>query len=910
MSDGSGNIVQQPVDTFETVLDTELGIIRRQRQGGGDAPPQPGSAEDRARALGLAGLAFSGGGIRSATFSLGFIQGLANYKALHLFDYLSTVSGGGYIGGWLSAYWRRQLGHAASESDIRDRQHLLATPPDAAATDGPSAFPKPEARAVRFLRRYANYLTPRLGLSGDTLALISTALRNFAVMQLLLVSLGIAAFAGLLWLVVAMRALPWYQPVLTELPAGMVDFLDLALPGRWLMVPAIALVLLALVLSLRSQRVVRDPHRPTVPNLLVLPALVAALISGILTAVAVIQAADAGMPMTGGDWLAVPAGGYCLAWSGTLRSRRPLRAAIGMIGGAAVFAGVLFLGVDRLTVALQHATPEQVLPLAMAFAPAVAIGAYSVVITVHLGLAGPALSEMQREWWSRAGGQALAMSLAWAVIWAVLLFVPPLLQIGAHWSAAAGGLWGAATWLGGRVASGRGTGDGKGVPWMEIVARVAPWLFVAGLLGLLAWALVALLPGAWLPETSEPGVAVILAVFRATLSALDPFDTAIVALVAGILFLALVALVDLNLFSAHAFYASRLARSFLGASRDERYPNAYTGFDVRDDMRLSELEGQRPIHLFNANLNLTGGQELAWQTRRGASFVFTPQHCGYSAQTSLGAPIGGYRPTAEYAAGLSVATAIATCGAAASPNMGYHTSSSVAALLTVFNLRLARWCPNPTGDQWTLPGPKHWSVGPLFAELSGETDGNGRWLNVSDGGHFENLGLYELVRRRAALIVVTDASADAGYQFDDLAMAVRKISVDLGVRVEIDAEALDAIRPKGDGTAVSDRAWALGRIVYPDSLQHGYLIYVKSAVGRDEPVDIRQYRDAHPSFPHESTADQWFDEDQFEAYRHLGQSIAEELCRNWLAGDAEAPAQERIAAIRERIRAELDRQGL
>jgi hypothetical protein len=909
MSEASANATRQTADRFETVLDTELAIIRRQRSGGEAPADDSGSAEERARALGLAGLAFSGGGIRSATFNLGFIQGLANHKALHLFDYLSTVSGGGYIGGWLSAYWRRQLGHAAGEDDIRDSQHLLATPPDAAATDGPAAFPSPEARAVRFVRRYANYLTPRLGLSADTLALVSTALRNFAVMQLLLVSLGIAGFAALLWLLVAMRALPWYMPILTELPAGVVDFLDLAQPGRWLMIPAVGLVLLALVLSLRSQRIVRDPHRPTLPNLLALPALVAALMSGILTAVAVIQAADAGMPMAGGDWLVVPAGGYCLAWSGTLLSRRRLRAAIGMVSGAAVFAGVLFLGVDRLTVALQHATPEQVLPLAIAFAPAVAIGAYSMVITVHLGLAGPALSEMQREWWSRAGGQTLAISLAWAAIWAVLLFVPPLLQMGAHWSAAAGGFWGLSTWLASRVASGKGTGDGKGMPSKEIVARVAPWLFVAGLLGLLAWLLVALLPDAWLPEAGEPSVAVILAVFRATLSALDPAETGGVALVAGVLFLAMVALVDLNLFSAHAFYASRLARSFLGASRDERYPNAYTGFDVRDDMRLSELEGQRPIHLFNANLNLTGGQELAWQTRRGASFVFTPQHCGFSTQSSLGAPIGGYRSTARYGGGLSVATAIATCGAAASPNMGFHTTASVAALLTVFNLRLARWCPNPTGDQWAERAPKYWSVGPLFAELSGETDGNGRWLNVSDGGHFENLGLYELVRRRAALIVVTDASADAEYQFDDLAMAVRKISVDFGVRIEIEAEALDAIRPKGNAPAFSDKSWALGRIVYPDSQRHGYLIYVKSALGREASIDVRQYRDAHPAFPHESTADQWFNEDQFEAYRRLGQNIAEELCRNWLAGDADAPARDRIADICEKISIELDQRG-
>jgi hypothetical protein len=269
----------------------------------------------------------------------------------------------------------------------------------------------------------------------------------------------------------------------------------------------------------------------------------------------------------------------------------------------------------------------------------------------------------------------------------------------------------------------------------------------------------------------------------------------------------------------------------------------------------------------------------------------------------MGDPIGGYRPTAEYGGGLSLATVVAVSGAAASPNMGFHTSTSVAALLTAFNLRLARWCPNPERNQWKNAAPQ-WSAGPLFAELFGEANGKNAWLNLSDGGQFDNLGLYELVRRRATLILVTDVGADGKYQFDDLAMVVRKLAVDFGVILEIDESALDLIRPPSSRPGVdscasscfSEKHWAFGRIRYPDAAP-GYLIYVKSSLGAEAPVDIRQYRDVHPAFPHEPTADQWFDEDQFEAYRHLGQDIAEKLLAELPSGKEDDAASLRAATL-------------
>jgi hypothetical protein len=882
---------------FDKVLGDELDLISSQRLG--DAPDMPAGATvyARARAMNLAGLAFSGGGIRSAAFNLGFIQGLANHKTLHLFDYLSTVSGGGYIGGWLSALLYRACERPLGESEVKEYQEILATPPDAKAKDGSSGFPPPEARPVRFLRRYANYLTPRLGLSGDTLALLSNMVRNVVVMQMLLVSLLVAGFSFLMLLAGLERTVPqqppawlaaWFASVYRVADA------DLGNPGRWLVAPALGLLFVALVFSLWSQTRMRGSRGHQMPNTWVFLALLATVSAGVLLALGIRIAAKMGNPMTGGNWVLLPALGYCLAWLGTLRQEpdKAGRALLGMLGGAACFALALHFSMAGLSDLLQRAP----FGYAVAFAPPVAVALYSLVITVHLALSGCAVSEQQREWWARAGGQAGALGLLWTLALAFMLYVPPLIQYGAQWSVAGGGFWTVLTWLGTHLAQGKETDGESGAAWKELLARLVPWLFLGGLVGLVVWAYALAMPGV---ELYGDSLLDAFAVYHASLGTLNLGTIGLVAFAAGALFLLLVAFVDLNLFSAHSFYRNRLARAFLGASRDERVPNAFTGFDPDDDLNLADLAGQRPIHLVNANLNIAGGQELAWQTRRGTSFVFTPGYCGYSARTSLGEQIGGYRETREFAGGLSLAAVVAVSGAAASPNMGFHTSPAVSALLTVFNLRLARWCPNPTREQWQRGEPRFWSAGPLFSELFGESGSDSRWINLSDGGHFENLGLYELARRRAGLIVVTDVGEDGNYQFDDLAMAARKLRVDFGVHLDIQAKALDAIRTSAKD--FSNCTCAIGRLIYPDC-EPGTLIYVKSALTKDAPVDIRQYRDAHPTFPHESTADQWFDEDQFEAYRHLGQCIAEEICREWLGQGGDQTATQRVSQIQEKLR--------
>jgi hypothetical protein len=148
------------------------------------------------------------------------------------------------------------------------------------------------------------------------------------------------------------------------------------------------------------------------------------------------------------------------------------------------------------------------------------------------------------------------------------------------------------------------------------------------------------------------------------------------------------------------------------------------------------------------------------------------------------------------------------------------------------------------------------------------------WIYLSDGGHFENLGLYEMVRRRCRRIVVSDAGCDPDCSFEDLGNAVRKIYIDFGVSIDFDKLEIKARQ----NPAVPGIRFAIGTIKYPGSTRLGWLLYLKPTYQATERADIRSYASGSPKFPHESTTDQWFSESQLESYRALGASIVEFMC--------------------------------
>jgi len=223
---------------------------------------------------------------------------------------------------------------------------------------------------------------------------------------------------------------------------------------------------------------------------------------------------------------------------------------------------------------------------------------------------------------------------------------------------------------------------------------------------------------------------------------------------------------------------------------------------------------------------------------------------------------------------MSLGGAITISGAAASPNMGYHSSPLLTIVMTLFNARLGAWVGNTGkggGESWKDNGPTFgWRS--YIDELFGLTNEWNNWVYLSDGGHFENLGIYEMVLRRCHTIVAVDAGCDKEYIFEDLANAVRKVRIDLGVPIEF-PDGVQIGKPEK-----SKHHIAVGRVRYSQIDEgtpedDGWLVYIKTSLTGDEPADVTQYARSSPDFPHESTSDQWFSESQFESYRALGNHI-------------------------------------
>jgi hypothetical protein len=314
---------------------------------------------------------------------------------------------------------------------------------------------------------------------------------------------------------------------------------------------------------------------------------------------------------------------------------------------------------------------------------------------------------------------------------------------------------------------------------------------------------------------------------------------------------------------------------------------------------MQSLRGNRPFHVVSMALNLVAGKDLALQDRKAETFSASPLHAGSFRL--------GYRDTAEYGlhrrdkAALSLGTSVAISGAAASPNSGYHSSPVVTFLLALFNVRLGWWLgnPGPAGDRtFNTPGPR-FAPRPLFSEAFGLTDNEHPYVYLSDGGHFENLGLYEMILRRCHFIVVSDGGQDEGFTFEDLGNALSKVRVDLGVPIKFGKilmrareqeqakEGYDVERSQGSARPYC----AIARICYScvDSVpggeaEDGFLLYIKPSLNGTEPADVFHYARLHPLFPHEPTSNQLYTESQFESYRELGSHVMETILGGLPAG--------------------------
>jgi hypothetical protein len=310
-----------------------------------------------------------------------------------------------------------------------------------------------------------------------------------------------------------------------------------------------------------------------------------------------------------------------------------------------------------------------------------------------------------------------------------------------------------------------------------------------------------------------------------------------------------------------------------------------------DDTRLSEMCGENehgPYHLVNANIVMVDSEKAKYRGRGGDNFILSPLFCG-SNSTYWHATNTFLRNR------MTLATAMAISGAAANPNTGVAgggvtRNRLVSFLMAFLGVRLGYWARNPnargirrllayaTQPNLIYPGLVQGLLGQRLNAMAG-------YVELTDGGHFENTGLYELARRRLDLIIVSDASADPDFTMADLGNAIERIRVDFGyyLRFKNDEYDLRHIMPGSSGNSnfeqsyqIARRGYAIGSIEYaPD--RKGIVLYIKGTMIKNMPGDVYAYKKANPRFPHQSTADQFFDEVQLEAYRELGYRICDDL---------------------------------
>jgi hypothetical protein len=761
---------------FACLMSHELKAIRGQGTTDDDLDTSAGPAGEHwvaYRNSEVVGLALSGGGIRSATFNLGLLQGLARLKdgaVLGFIDYLSTVSGGGYIGGAWSA------GMSRNHTRGIYRDFFVCT--DQPTSRGGAG----ETESVRHLREFSNFLVPRWGFF------------NVESWQAFIVAAGALLPSLLITIAVLLFCL------LAYLGSSIHTAMENRWPGIIFATLVTALVLLGFEEWFRRSegetlKKEQGHHRAQLRVHVMSSLVVLVMLPFILDRMWRPHAS--GSTDSADRWaaaLGIEFGGGKSWWfNSQLFDPAVALLTCGLFLLAIRFVVMLLRrtgGAEPFLIAFDR-TLMRVVGLAVLFA--------AVAGVWHLGVNLQALTKWLVALTAASGG-------AFALLrnWFSTLQKP-------------------------RSAS--------------FTDRLKPFLPQ-----ILAYGTIVL------------GTAVIA-------SALIQFAGRDIGLWLGAVALAAVTLtiglfIDPQTFGFHAFYRDRIARAYLGASNPET-PKAADNrqFYVRsqDDLSLKDLPG-KPLHLVCCAANDLEADQVE-SLSRGARSATLSRH---------GISLGEHWARAD---DLSLSSALTASAAAFNSNMGQlsvRLGPGVTFLMTALNLRLGLWHEHPDSKRKgarAMPGLL------FYKEMFQSTAASRDDLHLSDGGHFENLGLYELVRRHCRYIIVCDATADPDVAFDDFGIAARRVRQDFGVDIQID---LAPLKPGDDG--YSRQHMVVGSIEY-GPLDQGILLYIKPAITGDEEPDIRQYRRRNNLFPHESTGDQFYDEAQWESYRRLGNHTADEALR-------------------------------
>jgi hypothetical protein len=339
-----------------------------------------------------------------------------------------------------------------------------------------------------------------------------------------------------------------------------------------------------------------------------------------------------------------------------------------------------------------------------------------------------------------------------------------------------------------------------------------------------------------------------------------------------------------NANSLHPLYRDRLSKAFLFKPLKTSAAGKMLDSVATNLTDLSGAYG--PYHLINAALNVQNSSSANKRGRNADFFIFSPAFVGSEAT--------GYVATGDYSrmgAKLDLATAMAVSGAAASSNMGNQSIKPLTATLALLNIRLGYWLRNPreVKHATVVTGSQRPKGNPLanyyfLAELFGLLSESRKSVYLTDGGHIENLGIYELLKRRCRVIIAVDAEADPEMAFGSFNSLARYARLDHGLEIDLPWQQI-AKKSKDTGEAIDDTNdaekshgphCAIGRITDSDG-RKSVLIYIKSSLTGDENDYVFDYKRRYSAFPHESTLDQMFTEEQFEAYRALGYHAANGL---------------------------------
>jgi predicted acylesterase/phospholipase RssA len=727
--------------------------------------PAPGPAGVEPRVdHGAVGLALSGGGIRSATFSLGVLQALAKLDLLRHVDYLSTVSGGGYVGACVTS-----LLSADPQAGVR--------PATATARAFPLGFSggDRERNEVRHLRDFSNYISPHHGLFKlETWRVVSWYLAAL-IINLLgpLVSTAAVVMPGTALVLAAWENSYGPLPVLI-----------------WLvLLIALGFLLTSILLFAGRRKAIRD----RVNALL-------AYAAGVVVIPAFLVFAPSGY-----DFLI------------NLAIRTQVVSAAGLERGFHVYGLCTRGAADCASLTGKLSDLEHALKFG---------GAWLVD--------GETSSRLIGEGLAKAGIKPTRYDEEGEFSGSINQVIAGLRH--ADFNVSAG-----ASPLGGLMNTILALMLGLLPPAALGYAKRSFRVFAVAIAGVVVALLIT--HGLWLLEKQfhgRPELYIGLAVLAVGLG-----------------------FININRVSMLNLYRDRLADCYI--IRRDGEP-IVTNDDLQLKAILSSANG--PYQLVNATLNLSGSKDLSLRGRMAAPFVFSKFYCG--------SPRLGYRASADYDGGhFELATAMAISGAAVSPQSGSSTRPGIAVLLSLLNLRLGQWVLNP---QEATGWPGVWWSAYFAKELFSLADENDKYVLVSDGGHFDNTGIYPLLERRCRTIIAVDASCDERRQFDDFAALIRKARIDFGITIDLDLRPLH-----GDPmTHRAMRGHAAGSVLYPargnDPGGVGQILYLKPTldVAESETEDLREYMHVHPAFPHEPTTDQFFEEAQFESYRALGYAIAKQ----------------------------------